>query len=82
VSVISNSPRRHARDWLGSGFFWMWFWTGVLALNIVWAVVTVIWLLDSVRNLNLLSLEALLLACGAGFQSTLGMRKADPQDPL
>lgn len=60
----------------------MWFWTGVLALNVVWAVVTVIWLLDSVRNLNLLSVEALLLACGAGLQSTLGMRKADPKDPL
>jgi hypothetical protein len=76
--MASSSPR----DWLGSGFFWMWFWAAVLALNVVWAVVTVIWLLDSVRNLNLLSLEALLLACGAGFQATLGMRKADPQDPL
>ena len=67
---------------LGSGRFWMWFWGSVLAINAVWAIVTVIWLLDSVRNLNLLSVEAILLACGAGFQATLGMRKADPEDPL
>ena len=60
----------------------MWLWTTALVVNIVWAVITVVWLLDSVKNLNLLSLEALLLACGAGFQSTLGMRKADPDDPL
>ena len=60
----------------------MRFWAVVLAVNVVWAIVTVIWLLDSVRNLNLLSLEALLLACGAGCQATLGMRKADPKDPL
>lgn len=67
---------------LGSGAFWMKFWLVVLAINVVWTFVSVVWLLDSVRNLTLLSLEALLVACGAGFQATLGMRMADSRDPL
>lgn len=67
---------------LGSGRFWMWFWVTILALVLVWGVVTVIWFLDSVKNLNMLSIVALWLAAMAGVQATLGMRKADPQDPL
>jgi hypothetical protein len=46
----------------------------------VWTVVTVLWFLDSVKNLNLLSLAALDLAVAAGFQATLAMRKADDKD--
>lgn len=66
----------------GSGLFWMWFWAAVLAVMGVWAGLTVAFWLDSVRNLNLLSVAAVLLAPAAGFQATLGMRKADPKDPL
>jgi hypothetical protein len=66
----------------GSGRFWMWFWTCVLILMVGWGVATFLFWWDSVRNLNALSIVALWLACGAGFQATLGMRKADPQDPL
>ena len=67
---------------LGSGRFWMWFWTGWVAFVFVQSIVIAIWFLDSVRAVNMMSIEALMLACGAGFQATLGMRKADPKDPL
>ena len=70
------------RQVLGSGAFWMWFWTGALAIMLVWGVVTFLFLMESVPNLNALSIVAVWLACGAGFQATLGMRKADPEDPL
>lgn len=70
------------RHILGSGRFWMTFWAASLAAVLAWGAVTFVWLLDSVRNLNALSIVALWLACGAGFQATLSMRKADPEDPL
>jgi len=73
------------RRLVASGRFWMWFWTAVLAVMAVmavWAGLTVVFWMDSVRNLNLLSVAAVLLAPAAGFQATLGMRKADPEDPL
>lgn len=60
----------------------MRFWAITLIVVLVWGIVTVLFFLDSTRNLNLLSVLALWLACGAGFQATLGMRKADPEDPL
>lgn len=65
-----------------SGRFWSWFWATVFVAMLLWGAVTFVWLLDSVRNLNALSIVALWLACGAGFQSTLSMRKADPRDPM
>lgn len=71
-----------ARHLFGSGKFWMTFWAGAFTVMVTWGAVTFLWLLDSVRNLNALSIVALWLACGAGFQATLGMRKADPEDPL
>lgn len=55
-------------------------WAVSLVLVLGWTVMTVLFWLDSVKNLNLLSLVALILACAAGFQSTLGMRKADDDD--
>jgi hypothetical protein len=67
---------------LGSGKFWMGFWTVVLVVMILWGAATFIWWSTSVRNLNALSIVALWLACGAGFQATLSMRKADPDDDL
>lgn len=69
-------------SWFSSGRFWMTLWAVVLTLTLGWTVVTAIFLMDSVRNLNALSLAALILAAAAGFQATLGMRKADPKDPL
>lgn len=65
-----------------SGQFWMWFWVAIMAIMVVWGICTALFWFDSVRNLNYLSVAALWLACGAGFQSTLGMRKADPEDPM
>lgn len=65
-----------------SGRFWMVFWAGVVAVMSVWGLCTVLFWMDSVRNLNALSIAAVLLAPAAGFQATLGMRKADPDDPL
>jgi hypothetical protein len=59
----------------------MRFWGVVLAAMFVWSALTVVWWMDSVRNLNALSLAALILAAG-GFQATLAMRKADADDPL
>ena len=63
-----------------SGRFWMVLWTVAIGLMLLWGIATFLWWMDSVRNLNALSIAALWLACEAGFQSTLGMRKADPED--
>lgn len=70
------------RTLLGSGRFWMVFWLAALGVVAVWGVLTFLFWLDSVPNLNALSIAALLIAVGAGFQSTLAMRKADKNDPL
>jgi hypothetical protein len=74
--------RSRLGDLLGSGSFWMWFWAIALAMVLTWGLLTFLFWMDSVRNLNALSIVALWLSCGAGFQATLGMRKADPEDPL
>lgn len=68
--------------WFRDGRFWMIFWTSVLGVMVVWGVLTVLFWRDSVANLNMLSIAALWPSCGAGFQSTLAMRKSDPEDPL
>lgn len=67
---------------LGSGKFWMWFWSCVMVVMLAWGGMTFVFWFDSVRNLNALSIVANWLACGAGLQATLGMRKTDPDDPL
>jgi hypothetical protein len=66
----------------GSGRFWMAFWLGALAVLVVWGGLTFMLWLDSVRNLNVMTVIGLWIACGAGVQATLAMRKSDPQDPL
>jgi hypothetical protein len=66
----------------GDGKFWMIFWSIVFAVMLLWGFATFAWWMDSVRNLNALSIVAVWLASAAGFQSTLAMRKSDPQDPL
>lgn len=60
----------------------MMFWIGVACVAVVWGLVTVLFLLDSVRNLNAISVVTFVVAALAGIQSTLGMRKSDPEDPL
>lgn len=67
---------------LASGKTWMVFWAATFAAMAVWGGLTFAFLLDSVANLNALSIVALWVACGAGFQATLAMRKADDTDPL
>jgi hypothetical protein len=58
----------------------MVFWLGVFTFMILWGVGTFMWWMDSVENLNALSVVAVWLASMAGVQATLGMRKADPED--
>jgi hypothetical protein len=76
VSTISGM------DLLRSGRFWMVVWLATLGAVLAWAVVTVAFFLDSVKNLSLMSVAALLLATAAGVQTTLAMRKADDDDDL
>jgi endonuclease/exonuclease/phosphatase (EEP) superfamily protein YafD len=77
---VSQDHTREYSDVFRSGRFWMWLWTLALCAMLGWGVATFVWWMDSVRNLNALSIAALWLACAAGFQATLGMRKADPDD--
>lgn len=67
---------------IGSGRLWMWLWLTVFTGFVVWGALTVAFWMDSVRNLNALSIATAIVAGAAGIQSTLGMRKADPKDPL
>lgn len=67
-------------DRLRDGRFWMKFWVTVVALVLIWGVLTFLFWMDSVRNLNAMSIVALWLAACAGVQATLSMRKADPED--
>lgn len=65
-----------------SGTFWMRLWICVATGMGIWGIVTFLWLLDSVRNLNAMSVVTAWIAVGAGFQATLSMRKADPKDKM
>jgi hypothetical protein len=55
-------------------------WLALFAAVAAWGIVTAVWLMDSVRNLNALSIAALVIACAGGVQATLAMRKADDRD--
>lgn len=70
------------RDRLGDGRFWTWFW---LAWIVVWLAnlpfALTIWK-RSLEYLIFISVMALVLASAAALQSSLGMRKTDPTDPL
>jgi hypothetical protein len=65
---------------LRTGRFWMVFWIAVFATVVVWGVLTMLLWRNSITNLNALSIAALVIAVGAGLQSTLAMRKADRED--
>lgn len=77
-----TSDQSRARRWFGSGVFWMWFWAVVAVIMVAWGIMTFLLFMDSVRNLNAISVVTAWLSFMAGFQATLGMRKADPEDPL
>jgi hypothetical protein len=66
--------------WYHSGQFWMWLWCCVFGVMVVWGACTVLFWMDSTRNINALSVAANILAPMAGFQASLSMRKADRND--
>lgn len=67
---------------LASGQFWSKFW---LTWVVVWLVAMVptltVWK-NEIAWTNFMSDMALILACAGAWQSSLTMRKADPEDPL
>jgi len=71
-----TSWQRRFRD----GAFWVRFWLANLGFVTLWGVATMVFKWFNTTNVVLLSIYALMLACGAGVQASLGMRKADPED--
>ncbi len=79
---MKSALARRVNAILGNGQFWSRFWAGWMLLwaaNIPFALT--IWK-NSLEYLVFISVMALILSCAASFQSSLGMRKADPEDPL
>lgn len=74
--------RRRLRTLVGSGRFWTAFWCFWLA---VWSLAMIptltVWA-GNLRWTNFMSDAALILASAGCAQSSLTMRKADPDDPL
>lgn len=55
---------------------WLVFFAGMVA----WSVLTVMFWMDSTKNINALSIVANLGMALAGLQASLSMRKADKDD--
>lgn len=70
------------KEFLGNGRFWMIWWIIWTTVVVVWGILSMVFWQDSILNLTMLSIFALVLACGAGFQSSLAMREADPEDDI
>lgn len=70
----------NGRSWFNSGRLWMVVWLAFFTGMIVWGGLTFVFWMDSVRNVNALSVVANIGMAGAGVQSSLAMRKADSQD--
>lgn len=66
---------------LKSGRFWLRVWLVFLGIMIIWGTCTVLFWMDSTKNVNALSVVANIGMAAAGAQAALGMRKADPEDP-
>lgn len=66
---------------LRSGRFWLRAWLTLLCVMIIWGGLTVVFWMDSTRNINALSIVANIGMAAAGAQAALTMRKADPKDP-
>lgn len=58
----------------------MIFWLLFLLAMIIWGIVTILYLLNSTANINLLSVIANIVTPIAGLQASLAMRKADDRD--
>lgn len=69
-----------AVNWWRNGKTWMWGWLCFIAFMLMWSVGTVLWWMDSTRNVNALSLVANVGMGVAGMQASLAMRKADDKD--
>lgn len=67
---------------LASGRVWAAFWLIAAAAHCLLFYPAETWWAHSFRFVNAVSVEALVLGCLAAFQASLGMRKADPDDPL
>lgn len=65
---------------LRSGQFWMTAWLIFFVAMVFWGILTGLFWMDSVRNVNALSIMANIGMAGAGVQATLAMRKADQND--
>lgn len=65
---------------MNSGKMWMIIWLAVLAGMICWGILTAVFWMDSVRNINALSIVANVGMGAAGLQASLAMRKADRKD--
>lgn len=66
---------------LTSGRFWLTVWLTFLGAMMVWGGLTVVFWMDSTRNINALSIVSNIGMAAAGAQAALTMRKADPKDP-
>jgi hypothetical protein len=55
-------------------------WLVFFTVMVAWGVLTALFWLDSVRNVNALSVVANIGTGAAGVQATLAMRKADVRD--
>lgn len=62
------------------GRAWMAGWLVFIGIMLVWSVLTVMFWMDNVRNVNALSLVANVGMGFAGLQASLAMRKADRKD--
>lgn len=58
----------------------MTIWIVVLIGMVGWGVLTFMFWMDSVRNINALSIVANVGMAAAGLQASLAMRKADRRD--
>lgn len=68
------------RKLVASGRAWMWLWVAFFAVMLAWGGLTFTFWLDSVRNLNAISVVTAWAAAAAGIQATLSMRKSDKRD--
>lgn len=70
------------RKAVGNGRVWLKVWLTAAAALVIWGLLTFAFWMDSVENLNAMTVVGLWIAVGACIQASLSMRKADPDDPL
>lgn len=67
---------------LASGRFWSRFWLTWVVIWVFGMIPTLTVWNNNIAWTNFMSDAALILACAGAWQSSLTMRKADPEDPL